>query len=376
MIFKNRIAGVSFVVVTLSALGFGCGTSPEPRTVNPTHPVVAQVGTEVRALTNEEANEICTSAYCEPNYLIHVAIPPGGSAPLHPVVIPTSETLDYSRARMNVSGAWALTQGSHETIVAVIDTGVQLDHPDLKDSIWADRDGSQGYDFSKNQPGGADDQGHGTHCAGIIAAELNGIGIVGVAPRVRIMPLKFTGVGGSGDVATAISAIHYAVAHGAKVISNSWSGAESRLLDQAVHDAVAKGVFFVIAAGNNNINLDARPMFPPGMPDAIRVGSSGVEDVRSGYSNYGTKSVWVMAPGEKILSSYLGGAWTYLSGTSMATPQVSGAIALALAVNPTLQPDEAKKALCETADPALKSVSVCGRIDIGAFVRRVAGGSH
>ena len=364
---RNSLA---LITLSFSVLAVGCGRQPDTRNVDPVHPTIAQVGGEILALTEDEASEVCRAAYCEPNYLIQVAEPaPVRGSPTQ-TFTPSTEILDYSRARMNVDQAWALTRGDHDTIVAVIDTGVQLNHPDLKDAIWSDEDGSQGYDFFNNRPGGADDQGHGTHCAGIIAAAENGIGTIGVAPRVRIMPLKFSGISGSGNTASAIRAIRYAVAHGARVISNSWTGGDSALLEQAVHDAVAQGVVFVIAAGNDNINLDARPTFPPGMPDAIRVGSSGEHDVRSGYSNYGGKSVWIMAPGEKIPSSYLGGAWAYLSGTSMATPQVSGAIALGLSLNPKLKPADVRQALCETADPGLKTASVCGRIDVGAFVRR------
>ena len=380
-LFHSRATVAAFALAALAA----CGKSNE----KPFLPVVAKVGAEVKAISAEEAKTVCESNYCEDNQMYvanfgrhrHDDPPPTAPSPVKPPsgVSPTSppyampaqpsESMDYSRSILNVRTAWNLTEGSPTVVVAVIDSGVDYFHPDLAANI-VDR----GYDFYHDRVGAYDDNGHGTHCSGIIAAADNGIGIRGIAPKVKILPVKFLGPDGSGDTADAVKAIDYAVEHGAKILSNSWGGGGySQLLDDAIQRAINSGVVFVAAAGNDGRDTDSTPNYPSGYSGVISVGSSDSIDARSSFSNYGTSSVEIFAPGTAIVSTYPGGTYRSLSGTSMATPQVSGALALAFSVNPSLTPAEAESDLCDTAAEKLTSVSKCGRMDVGALVEKVSG---
>lgn len=352
-------------------------------------PVVAKVGAEVKAISSEEAKTVCQANYCEDNQ-VYVADfgrkrrqdpppppppstePPGGTSPTTPPYVDPpqpSEALDYSRAILNAQPAWNVTEGSADVVVAVIDSGVDYFHPDLRANIL-----DFGYDFYHGRAGGYDDNGHGTHCAGIIGAARNGIGVRGIAPRVKILPVKFLVPDGSGDTADAIRAIDYAVARGARILSNSWGGGGfSQLLDDAIQRALNKGVIFVAAAGNSNLNNDVSPNYPANYAGVISVGSTDSTDRRSSFSNYGASTVEVFAPGTAILSTYPGGTYKSLSGTSMATPQVSGALALALSVKPDLTREQAADDLCASAVGILTDRSECGRMDVGALVERVSG---
>jgi subtilisin family serine protease len=376
----SRSALSFFALITLAA----CANSGEKTFL----PVVAKVGAEVKAISSEDAKTICASNYCEDNqiYVAHFgrhhhddAPPPpqpvrepGGTSPTSPPYVappqPT-ESMDYSRSILNVQPAWNITEGSPDVIVAVIDSGVDYFHPDLAANIY-----DVGYDFYHDRVGGYDDNGHGTHCSGIIAAAKNGIGVRGIAPKVKILPVKFLGPDGSGDTADAVKSIDYAVARGARILSNSWGGGGfSQLLDDAIQRAINKGAIFVAAAGNNGSDTDSAPNYPANYPGVLSVGSSDSLDLRSSFSNYGTASVEVFAPGTSIVSTYPGGTYKSLSGTSMATPQVAGALALAISVKPSITAAEATADLCSTAAGKLTDVSKCGRMDVGAFITRVSG---
>jgi subtilisin family serine protease len=371
-------------------------------------PVVAQVDGSVKALSAEEAKVVCPDHYCEDNqiYVTHFGrkrredpkpapLPqpvkeprPVPTAP-GPVPPQPAEQFDYSRALLDVSTAWKLTEGSSEIIVAVIDSGVDYFHPDLQANIavnTAEKNGSPGvdddrngyiddvygWDFYNDRPNGYDDNGHGTHCAGIIAAPKNSIGVRGIAPRVKILPVKFLGEKGSGDTADAIRAVNYAVSRGARILSNSWGGGgASRLLDDAIQRAVNRGVIFVAAAGNNALDNDAEPNYPANYPNVLSVGSSDSADRKSSFSNFGATTVHVFAPGSAILSTYPNGQYRTLSGTSMATPQVSGALALAVSLRPNLDRKDLIDDLCRSTVARLTSESECGRMDVGDFVARV-----
>jgi subtilisin family serine protease len=391
----HSLARFVFVVFTLVALA-ACAKSEE----KPFLPVVAKVGAEVTAISREDAETICRANYCEENQLYTADFgrrhhddppPPPVTAPVRePGVSPTtppyavpaqpSEQFDYSRGILNVQDAWAYSEGSTDVIVAVIDSGVDYFHPDLKNNIAVDAPSAPGYsgdtygyDFYHKRPNGYDDNGHGTHCSGIIAAAKNGIGIRGIAPRVKILPVKFLGPTGSGDTADAVAAIDYAVARGARVLSNSWGGGGySQLLDDAIQRAVNRGVIFVAAAGNNATDNDSVANYPANYANVISVGSSDGSDSRSSFSNYGRSSVEVFAPGTSIYSTFPGGQYRSMSGTSMAAPQVSGALALAVSVRPSISRAEATADLCDTSLRTLSDFSKCGRMDVGAYIRRVA----
>jgi large repetitive protein len=220
-----------------------------------------------------------------------------------------------------------------------------------------------------------DDQGHGTHTAGTIGAVGgNGKGVSGVSQKVSIMALKFLSAQGSGDTAGAIKAIDYAIAHGAKVLSNSWGGQgdqDNKGLYDAIERAKAKNVLFVAAAGNDSENNDTSPRrsYPAAFDNdnLVTVAATDEKDGMAFFSNYGVKTVHVGAPGANVYSTIPGGGYKSESGTSMACPHVAGAAALIWSKNPTWTYKQVKDALMKTADviPALQGKTVSGgRINV------------
>ncbi|MBL4936324.1 S8 family serine peptidase [Clostridium sp. YIM B02515] len=230
-------------------------------------------------------------------------------------------SLGISGIDINIKKAWTITQGSEDVVVGVIDTGIDINHPELKNRIWINKneipgngvdddnngyvDDVYGWDFYNNDNtvfDAKDGDKHGTHVAGTIAAEINSIGIVGVAPKVKIMPLKFIGpFGGTTD--DAIRTISYAKQMGVKILNNSWGGSgDDTLLKQAIE---ASGSLFVVAAGNEMSNNDINPSFPAAYDsqNILSVASVNNKGNLSWFSNYGVNSTDVAAPGEWILST-------------------------------------------------------------------------
>nr|WP_269438165.1 S8 family serine peptidase [Phosphitispora fastidiosa] len=291
--------------------------------------------------------------------------------------------------------------GDPEIVVAVIDTGVDINHPDIADNIWTnpgeipgdgiDNDSNgyvddiNGWDFYNDDNtvfDPADEDYHGTHVAGTMAAVANNsTGVAGVAPNVKIMPLKFIGLDG-GTTSDAIEAIEYATAMGVRVSNNSWGRGTSLPasgIDLELQNAInSSGQVFVAAAGNgdeNNIgiNNDIAPDSPSGLnsTNIIAVAAINNGGGLASFSNYGVTSVDIGAPGVDILSLqpvYSSpdpeNAYQYLSGTSMATPHVAGAAALVLSVNPDLTPDEVNQILMDTGVPlpSLTGKTVSGKL--------------
>ena len=271
--------------------------------------------------------------------------------------------------------AWATTTGSSSVVVAVIDSGVDTNHPDLAANIWTnsgescpgcatdgvDNDGNgyvddiHGWDFVNDDNNAFDDNGHGTHVAGTIGAVgSNGVGVTGVNWNVQIMPLKFIGANGQGTADDAVRAILYATRMGAVVSNNSWGGEEfSQALEDAIADADAHGSLFVAAAGNSARDTDARPDYPSGfdLPNVLTVGATDQNDVRAWFSNYGRRSVDLAAPGTNIYSTWPGGSYRFLDGTSMAAPHATGVAALAKAAFPSASAVGLKTLLLRTVDP-------------------------
>ena len=304
-------------------------------------------------------------------------------------------------ADMDVLKAWEKTKGSKEIVVAVIDTGVDYTHPDIKNNMWVneveakgqpgvDDDGNgftddiYGFDFVSGYteddrtkmwygvPGDADpmdENGHGTFCASEIGASSdNAEGVVGVNWNVRIMALRFLGSAG-GQTADAIRAINYAIDKKVDIMSNSWGGGgEEAFLAKTIAKAGKAGILFVAAAGNDGVNNDVKPHYPSTytkdhqgkeITNLIAVGASDNQDNPASFSNFGHRTVHVFAPGVDIIGAVpvkmMEGKAPYavMSGTSMATPYVSGVAALMMAANPALRgkPEEVKKILIETSDP-------------------------
>lgn len=281
-------------------------------------------------------------------------------------------TLGVSGMDIGASEAWAIETGSKDIIVAISDTGVDYDHPDLKANSWintleqdgvagVDDDGNgyiddiHGYDFANNDANPMDDHGHGTHCAGTIGAVGNDEkGIVGVAWNVRIMGVKFLTAGGSGTLDGAIQTIDYAVKNGAHIISASWGGGgPSDTLRESIERARDKGVLFVAAAGNDSSNNDTGSFYPASyaVSNVVSVAAIGNKGQLASFSNYGKTKVHVAAPGHNILSSLPNGSYDSWSGTSMATPHISGIAALLKSHERDITPEQMKERLIRTSRP-------------------------
>ena len=288
-------------------------------------------------------------------------------------------------ADISATLAWAITTGSDDVVVAVLDSGVDYNHDDLKPNMWTRPAGMEPYQDSElgsiddeygfnavdNASDPMDQNGHGTHCAGIIGAEgENDIGIAGVNWKVRIMPLKFMTAGGFGTTKDAIEAINYVIERkkagvNVRIISASWgSTLRSRALEEVIRKAYENDILFVAAAGNASVNNDRSPHYPSSynVPNVVSVAALDRHDQLASFSNYGVKSVAIAAPGVDILSTWLGNAYEEKSGTSMATPVVSGVAALILSENPHLSVDDLRKKLLASTDPivALKGKTVTG----------------
>ena len=204
-----------------------------------------------------------------------------------------------------------------------------------------------------------DQNGHGTHCAGIIGAEGNNKqGITGINWKVEIMPLKFLGSGGFGSTKNAIEAINYAIDRkkagvNVRIISASWGSTQySKALEDVIRAAGEQGILFVAAAGNSSTDNDKRPHYPSSynLPNVISVAALDRNDALASFSNFGAKTVHIAAPGKDILSTWLNDQYREASGTSMATPQVAGVAALIIASEPKIKVGELRKRLLSSVD--------------------------
>ncbi|MBI2027653.1 MAG: S8 family serine peptidase [Deltaproteobacteria bacterium] len=299
----------------------------------------------------------------------------------------------YQHKIIKTFEAWKAADGmkKSQVVVAVIDTGVNFNHPDLNSNIWTNEkeaqgktgvdDDSNGYvddihgwDFVHNDNSPFDDGHHGTHVAGIIGAVLENGGVVGVAPNVKIMPVKGLYGYGSGELLHLIDGIYYAADNGAHIINASWGGrmeelAESKALKEAILYAQNKGVLFVAASGNETLNNDQLPMMPASYDcDAIiSVAATTASDDLAMFSNSGAQSVDVAAPGETIISTISWNpaevSYESMSGTSMATPIVAGVAAFIKSLKPEITYKELKDIVLNSGDElrSLAGVTLTGR---------------
>lgn len=251
---------------------------------------------------------------------------------------------------------------------------------------WADRisnDGDQyvddlvGWNFLDNNNNPMDTYGHGTHIAGVIGADgSNGIGVAGINWVTQLMAIRFVDGAGGGSISAYISGLNYAVAHGAKISNNSWTATSaSDMLNDAINSAKANGHIVVAAAGNASENIDLNPSYPASFAqnNVVSVAATDRYDNLAAYSSYGKTTVNIAAPGSDILSTKLGGSYYYNSGTSMATPQVTGALALVWAKNPSWTYNQVIDQVYRTAArvPSLAGKVATGRLNIGAALGAV-----
>jgi len=319
--------------------------------------------------------------YAEPNFRVWATADPPND---------THYDRQWNLDRVQAPEAWEITRGDPSMPIAIIDTGIDLSHPDLLGKLWVnpeeipgngmDDDGNgyvddvHGYDFVNDDSEPADDygMGHGTHVAGIAAAATdNGLGVAGMAPTNPLMALKVLNSSGDGSYFDVARAIDYAYAQGARVMNLSLAGPEDSLvLHEAVQTATTAGALIVAAAGNDP--GDNPPFYPAAYDEVLAVGATTSNDEIADLSAH-HPYVGVAAPGINIYSTYRGGGYGYMSGTSMATPHASGLAALLWAAAPTLAREEVVGQITQSAEdlgaPGKDDYYGWGRINAHAALR-------
>jgi thermitase len=317
--------------------------------------------TETISMGDKSAVVVKTSASAASNFVsqVHAArisnyIEPNGKYTVDSTPNDPNWTLQWGIQRVRADYAWNTTVGNDDLLVAVIDTGIDYTHPDLQANYVP-----LGYDFINNDNDPKDDHGHGTHCAGIIAATMNNSqGIAGTA-KVKIMAEKGLSVSGSGSYTALANCIVHAVNAGADILSNSWGGAGgSSLISDAIAYATARGVLVLAAAGNENTD---QLSYPAAYSDVIAVAASNTTDTRASFSNYGDW-VDVAAPGVMIYSTMptyhvtmfneprFTMNYSYCNGTSMACPVAAGVAALIWSRYPAMTAEFVREQLESTCD--------------------------
>ncbi len=292
---------------------------------------------------------------------------------------------------LSVLNIWNEVNSLKTIVVAVVDTGIDYQHEDLKNSIWIneseipgngiDDDGNgfiddvMGYDFSNQDADPMDDYKHGTHVAGIISAEHNTLGIAGLSKNSKLMAVKHMDHKGRGNLEQAIKAIGYAIDNGAKVINNSWGMLKySKILEDLMIFANEKGIIFVSAAGNNYKNLDESPLYPAAYKtdNNITVAAMSPENRMTAFSCYGPTTVHIAAPGRNIMSTVPANKYEVLSGTSMAAPYVAAAVSIYLGKYENSTPLEIRDKIISTSTymDHFKGRTVSeGRLNVENFIK-------
>jgi subtilisin family serine protease len=328
--------------------------------------------------------------YAEPDYAVHITNTPNDpSFGLEFGLKNTGQTVNgdpgTAGADIRATQAWDVFTGDPNFVIADIDTGLQLNHPDFVGNVWVnpgeiagngiDDDGDgyiddvNGWNFYDGNSNPSDMNGHGTHTAGTIGARgNNGIGVSGVNWQCKIMPVRAFSPSGGGSVSICVSCIQFAILKGVKVSSNSWGSSTFNV--QSLHDAIASGAgighIFVCAAGNFNQNNDTTGFYPAtwSLDNMIVVAATTNEDARASFSNFGLNTVHLGAPGNNVYSTWSGSTYNYDSGTSMATPHVAGAVAMVYALNPSFTYQQVKYRILSTTRPiaSLANITVTGGI--------------
>ncbi|MBN1854127.1 MAG: S8 family serine peptidase [Pirellulales bacterium] len=317
--------------------------------------------------------------------------PPSESLPIPSTPFPDvayfGDESDWNLNAVSAPEVWAQGYTGDGVVVAIVDTGIDLDHSDLADNIWInddeilgdgiDNDANgfiddvYGWDFASNDNMPADSNGHGTHVAGTIVAANNGYGATGVAYEATVMAVQVLGADGSGSSSDVADGIYYAVDNGADIINLSLGGGFSNIIYAALQYAATHSVLVVAAAGNDG---ESSPNYPAihsaQLTNVLSVGAFSQSDEIANFSNLvgSSGAVQVDAPGVQIYSTYLGGHYAVLSGTSMAAAHVSGMAALALSANPSLTAAELRQVLIDGATRLIAGSDSEGGINGAAIV--------
>ncbi|MBP1999184.1 subtilisin family serine protease [Paenibacillus shirakamiensis] len=318
--------------------------------------------------------------YVEPHYLYLTNDLSPNETPTEQDTLDTSEVPNdilFSEYQWNLpiietTRGWKLNKGASDVIVAVVDTGADLDHPDLKGRVLP------GYNVIAPGTRPMDDVGHGTHVTGIISAQVNNNeGVAGMTWGNKVLPVKALDKSGSGTTYSVSQGIIWAADHGAKVINLSLGNyADAQFLHEAIKYAYNKDIVIVAATGNDNTE---RPGYPAAYPEVLSVSATDVNLKRASFSNYGSY-IDVMAPGESIASTYPNNQYAALSGTSMASPHVAALAGLIRSVNPSLHNTEVmdiiRKNVIDLGNPGRDKYFGYGQIDVLASLKAAGGGSN
>ncbi len=393
-------------VALLDASRFGIA-SVEAFETNEDFFLVKLAGDEQTAEFLNSSEQNGAIAYAEPNYIMHINGSPDADAeevlPNDPELAKLwglkntgqkdpSGAVGVAGADIGAAKAWAITKGNKDIMVAVIDTGVDYTHPDLKDNIFhnpgesgdgketngIDDDGNgfvddhTGWNFagvSNNNP--MDDNSHGTHVSGTIGARGDdGFGVVGVNWNASIMPVKFLTGSGSGTLADAVKSIQYSTLMNAKIMNNSWGGGGfTQSMFDAIVEAKNKDLLFIAAAGNDSTNADSNPHYPAGyqVDNVMAIAATTNKDTLATFSTYGKRTVHIAAPGHNVYSTVPKGKYASYSGTSMASPHAAGAAALLWGTDTSMTYAQVKDRLLRSRDyiaTLSRKVSMSGRINV------------
>jgi subtilisin family serine protease len=300
---------------------------------------------------------------------------------------------DWNLNSINAPEAWAHGYTGQGVVVAVVDTGVDRSHPDLVNQLWVNAgeiagngldddhngfvDDTSGWDFASGDNNPNDENGHGTHVAGTIAADANGFGATGVAPDATIMPVRVLGADGSGTANAVANGIRYAAQMGADIINLSLGGSLSTVIQSAIQYAQQLGVLVVAAAGNDGAATPGYPArFSSSLNNVISVGAYSSSNAIASFSNDvgNSGAVQVDAPGVNVYSTYFGSRYGTLSGTSMATPHVAGLAALILSANHNLSAAQVRSLIVAGANHAEAGSDSRGGINAALSVALAASG--
>ena len=370
---KNRLAFISAERLRSGTIYLADGRHPDSEST-PGRPYLCRTA-KVRRVIQEAKGHIT----CSPNVELQALRDPNDSA----------YSILYAHTLMSSSSAWNTTTGTDTALAVVIDTGIDFNHSDLADNMWRnpleiagngiddDKNGYiddvHGINAITNTGVPLDDNGHGTHVAGIIGAVGdNAQGVVGVTWKVKLVGAKFLSSVGSGSIANAIKAIEYSTqlkkaGHNVVATNNSWSGGlYSKPLFDAISAASDAGILFIAAAGNKSSNNDYTPTYPANyqVPNVISVASITSLGQLSSFSNFGTRTVHIAAPGSSIYSTIRNNGYGYKSGTSMAAPQVAGLAILTYSACPNLDMARLKDTILSSG---AKTSALQGLVATGAM---------